>query len=59
MSTCGRLGWVEEDQDFDNPCECHLEADHDGLHQCGSGCGAEWAGGLAPEPNDSTNGAAS
>ena len=45
MSECGRRGWLDGEQEFDNPCVCDMTADHAGLHQCRVGCG-EWAGGL-------------
>lgn len=49
---CDQLGWVEEDQDFDNACECGLDRGHEGLHECDSGCGGTWAGGLPPVRED-------
>lgn len=50
---CDRLGWVDEEQDDDNPCVCILPPGHEGLHECGEGCGSSWAGGVAPEPDGS------
>lgn len=54
MSTeCGWTGYPHgELQEWDSPCECGLRPGHDGLHSCREECGGEWAGGLAPEPDD-------
>jgi hypothetical protein len=49
VAQCGRRGWMDEEQDWDNPCECLLLPGHAGLHECGSGCGGTWAGGLPSE----------
>ena len=44
--SCNRRAYTDEDQDWDNPCVCYLAPDHEGLHECGEGCGAQWAGGV-------------
>jgi hypothetical protein len=48
---CGRRAWPHEEyQDEDDACVCLLDSRHEGLHQCGAGCGVEFAGGLPAEP---------
>ncbi|PZE66914.1 hypothetical protein [Curtobacterium sp. MCBD17_021] len=48
---CGRKAWPHEEyQDEDDACICLLDGGHEGLHQCGAGCGVEFAGGLPAEP---------
>lgn len=47
-STCNRKGWPHEDfQAPEEACVCILPEGHDGLHLCGEGCLAYWAGGDA------------
>ena len=46
MSTCGRQGWPDDEQDYDNPCVCGLAPGHEGLHQCDQEDDQTWAGGI-------------
>jgi hypothetical protein len=46
---CGRRGYLDKTQDWDNPCVCGQISKHDGLHVC-SDCGETFAGGLPADP---------